>query len=82
MSTARAVRSARGGTETSLSALTRRKPGGTFQRARQVSPRGGELTCAVVGDRVLLTGRAVLVKSGTFYLDEPDPKDMSSSIFV
>lgn len=40
-------------------------------RARQVSPRGGELTCALDGDRVHLRGGAVLVKSGPFYLDPP-----------
>nr|WP_276599926.1 PhzF family phenazine biosynthesis protein [Nannocystis sp. ILAH1] len=47
-------------------------------RARQVSRRGGELRCEVAGERVLITGRAVLVKSGTFYLgDEAVLRDMS-----
>ncbi|MDC0722190.1 PhzF family phenazine biosynthesis protein [Nannocystis bainbridge] len=41
-------------------------------RARQVSRRSGELTCELAGDRVLITGRAVLVKSGQFYLDDVD----------
>ncbi|HUS66559.1 MAG TPA: PhzF family phenazine biosynthesis protein [Kofleriaceae bacterium] len=37
-------------------------------RARQVGPRGGELLCDQVGDRVRLTGHAVLVLDGVFYL--------------
>lgn len=37
-------------------------------RARQVSRRGGELSCVVGGDRVWLGGRAVLVKTGTFHV--------------
>jgi PhzF family phenazine biosynthesis protein len=34
-------------------------------RARQVSPRGGELGCEHHGDRVTLTGQAVIVLRGT-----------------
>lgn len=34
-------------------------------RAFQASARGGKLTCQVVGDRVILTGRAALYMSGT-----------------
>ncbi|WAS93379.1 PhzF family phenazine biosynthesis protein [Nannocystis punicea] len=46
-------------------------------RARQVSRRSGELTCELAGERVLLTGRAVLVKSGTFYLgDDAGPMSL------
>src|SRR5262249_26638402 len=37
-------------------------------RARQVSKRGGELACTLVGDRVRLAGRAVLVIEGNFRL--------------
>jgi predicted PhzF superfamily epimerase YddE/YHI9 len=37
-------------------------------RARQVGPRGGELGCELVGDRVRLTGHAVLVQDGVFLL--------------
>lgn len=37
-------------------------------RARQVSRRGGELTCQLLGERVLLSGHAVLMRSGTFHL--------------
>jgi predicted PhzF superfamily epimerase YddE/YHI9 len=32
--------------------------------ARQVSPRGGELLCEVRGDRVRISGKAVLYLSG------------------
>lgn len=38
-------------------------------RARQVSARGGELMVKVEGDRVHLTGEAVVVLDGTFRLD-------------
>jgi PhzF family phenazine biosynthesis protein len=34
-------------------------------RARQVSRRGGELSCALAGDRVLIGGHACLVMTGT-----------------
>lgn len=44
--------------------------GKAVMRARQVGRRGGELTCALDGGRVKLTGRAVLVKSGVLYLDD------------
>jgi PhzF family phenazine biosynthesis protein len=37
-------------------------------RARQVSRRTGELVCERRGERVLMTGHAVLVKSGTLHL--------------
>jgi PhzF family phenazine biosynthesis protein len=36
-------------------------------RARQVSRRGGELGCRLEGDRVVLTGRAVVVLRGTMH---------------
>ncbi len=37
-------------------------------KARQVSRRGGELTCRLDGDRVRLSGAAVLVLTGTLHL--------------
>jgi PhzF family phenazine biosynthesis protein len=37
-------------------------------RARQVSARGGELACGLRGERVLLSGHAVMVIRGTLYL--------------
>jgi PhzF family phenazine biosynthesis protein len=42
----------------------------TSLAARQVSKRSGELRCALVRDRVLITGHAVLVKTGTLHLPE------------
>jgi predicted PhzF superfamily epimerase YddE/YHI9 len=39
-------------------------------RARQLSRRGGELDCELRGERVLMTGKAVLVKRGTFLLQD------------
>jgi len=42
--------------------------GRTELRARQVSPRGGELHCRLDGDRVHLAGDAVLVLTGTLHL--------------
>jgi predicted PhzF superfamily epimerase YddE/YHI9 len=36
--------------------------------ARQVSARGGELECQLVGDRVRLGGDAVIVMEGTLFL--------------
>ncbi len=43
--------------------------GKSVLRARQVSPRGGELLCTLAGDRVRIAGRAALVVSGTLHLD-------------
>lgn len=37
-------------------------------RARQLSARGGELTCELSGDRVLISGRCVLYLEGTIYV--------------
>lgn len=42
--------------------------GKTRLRARQVSRRGGDLMCEIAGDRVRMTGHAVLVRSGVFHL--------------
>jgi PhzF family phenazine biosynthesis protein len=41
--------------------------GRTCLRARQLSARGGELLCTLDGERVRLTGDAVLVIEGTFF---------------
>ncbi len=38
--------------------------------ARQISPRGGEMICEVSDDRVLITGHAVTVITGTFHLPD------------
>ncbi len=37
--------------------------------ARQISPRGGELTCAVQGDRVLISGNSVQYLQGEITID-------------
>lgn len=42
--------------------------GKTRLRARQISPRGGDLLCENCGDRVKIAGRAVLYLSGTIYV--------------
>jgi predicted PhzF superfamily epimerase YddE/YHI9 len=42
--------------------------GRTRLRARQVSRRGGDLLCEWQGDRVRLTGQAVLVKTGAIFI--------------
>lgn len=39
--------------------------------ARQLSPRGGELTCELRGDRVAISGRAVLYLEGILRLQSP-----------
>ncbi len=36
--------------------------------ARQISARGGQLTCTYAGDRVLMAGKAVLYMKGEYYL--------------
>jgi PhzF family phenazine biosynthesis protein len=38
-------------------------------RVKQVSPRGGELTCEVVGDRVFISGKAVKYLEGKILLE-------------
>jgi predicted PhzF superfamily epimerase YddE/YHI9 len=42
----------------------------TKLRARQVSRRGGELSCEARGDRVRIAGRAVLFLAGEILLDD------------
>ncbi len=42
--------------------------GKTELYARQVSRRGGELSCTLAGDRVRMAGKAVLFLKGTIYL--------------
>ena len=45
---------------------------GDVLRARQVSPRGGELKVRMVGDRVHVSGQAVTVARGELLLPTPD----------
>jgi predicted PhzF superfamily epimerase YddE/YHI9 len=42
--------------------------GKTTLSARQVSPRGGDLRCELLGDRVHISGQAVTYMQGTIYL--------------
>jgi PhzF family phenazine biosynthesis protein len=51
-----------------LTPLWAARLGRTELTARQVGPRGGELVCRLEGDRVRLTGDAVLVLTGTLHL--------------
>jgi PhzF family phenazine biosynthesis protein len=57
-----------GSAHCSLAPLWAERLGTHALRARQVSARGGELSCEVAGDRVRLEGRAVLVEQGTIFL--------------
>jgi PhzF family phenazine biosynthesis protein len=43
--------------------------------ARQISPRGGELRCALAGDRVLISGRAITYMRGTIDLPDLDRRE-------
>ncbi|MDQ8181769.1 PhzF family phenazine biosynthesis protein [Pelagicoccus sp. SDUM812005] len=42
--------------------------GKTTLRARQISPRGGELRCQLAGDRVLISGQAQLYSEATIHI--------------
>lgn len=42
--------------------------GKTDLRARQISPRGGELSCRLIGDRVEMSGEGVLYLKGSIYV--------------
>jgi len=41
-------------------------------RARQVSPRGGDLLCELAGDRVLMSGRCAFYMQGRIALPDPE----------
>jgi PhzF family phenazine biosynthesis protein len=43
----------------------------TRLRARQVSRRGGDLQCELAGDRVLISGKAVLYLEGEIHIPDP-----------
>jgi len=38
-------------------------------KAQQISKRGGDIGCEMIGDRVVLTGQAVLFMTATILLD-------------
>ena len=48
-----------GSAQTKIAPLWSERLGKTTLTARQLSPRGGEMTCEVLGDRVLITGKVV-----------------------
>ena len=58
-----------GSAYTQLAPYWASKMGAKRFRARQVSPRGGELTCEMVDDRVYISGRAVKYLEGNITID-------------
>lgn len=46
------------------------KMGSKRFKVKQVSPRGGELSCEVVGDRVFITGKAIKYMEGRIHIDD------------
>lgn len=59
-----------GSAHTALAPYWAEKLGRSTLDARQLSPRGGALRCTVIGERVLITGTAVLYLTGTVSLGE------------
>ena len=57
-----------GSAHTSLAPLWAQRLGKTLLRAEQGGARKGQLTCELVGDRVLISGQAALFMKGTLYL--------------
>jgi len=57
-----------GSTHCSLAPYWSERLGKKSFRARQVSTRGGEILCAISGDRVVLQGHTVLTLQGTFLI--------------
>jgi PhzF family phenazine biosynthesis protein len=57
-----------GSAHCTLSPFWSERLGRTSLRARQVGPRGGEILCDLMGERVKLRGHGVLVKRGTLHL--------------
>jgi PhzF family phenazine biosynthesis protein len=57
-----------GSAYTQLAPYWAARTGKTRFHARQVSRRGGDVTCELAGDRVLITGRAVKILAGAFEL--------------
>lgn len=58
-----------GSAHTQLTPYWSQKTGKTFLRAKQVSARGGELDCELVGNRVHIGGTAVKYLQGTIDVD-------------
>ena len=57
-----------GSTHSMLIPYWSEKLGKTQMQARQVSARGGDLRCELLGDRVLIAGQATLYLKGTVFL--------------
>ena len=57
-----------GSAYTQLAPYWGEKLGKSRLRARQISPRGGEVTCELKGDRVRISGSAILFLEGRIYL--------------
>ena len=57
-----------GATHTALVPYWAKRLGKDVLTARQLSARGGTLECAIAGDRVKLSGHAVLYMKGTVYI--------------
>ncbi len=57
-----------GSAHTTLTPFWSERLGKNKLSARQVSRRGGELTCELKGDRVLISGNAVMYMQGTIHL--------------
>lgn len=55
--------------------------GKTKLHARQVSKRGGELWCELAGDRVKISGHAVLYSEGAIFLSDSKGADRSASVY-
>ena len=59
-----------GSAHTFLAPLWSQKLNKKIVKAKQVSPRGGELLCEVINDRVLISGSAKLYLKGTINIDD------------
>jgi predicted PhzF superfamily epimerase YddE/YHI9 len=60
--------SATGSAHCTLAPYWAKRLGKTRLRARQISRRGGELECEVLGDRVRIAGRAARYMTGTIHV--------------
>lgn len=58
-----------GSAHCALAPFWAKRLGKTQLKARQISARGGELDCRLIGDRVEIAGRAVCYLKGTIFVD-------------
>jgi len=59
-----------GSAYTKLTPYWSQRLGKTLHQARQISARGGEVMCELIGERVLIGGRATLYAKGEIYLQD------------